>query len=242
MFRISDLTTMRPEIANLVHPVLSYGIRLKERLEGGERPDLESEQSVLKGLLLSDNEARRWADYGGEGPSGSPVSLIGATRMGESGRRSGDHFLGIRYALACWLDEIFILDSPYSSQWNERKLEVALYGTNDRAWKMWDQAKRAEARSGSDALEVFFLCVMLGFRGDLRDQPDKLQAWVGNTQARIAKSQGQEWPVPAELDPPSNVPPLHGREQLQRVVLTGGGVLLVLIPIVAFLIVQQLFR
>jgi type VI secretion system protein ImpK len=107
---------------------------------------------------------------------------------------------------------------------------------------MWEQAKRAESRSGSDALEVFFLCVMLGFRGDLRDQPDKLQSWVSNTQARIAKSQGQDWPVPAELDPPSDVPPLRGREQLQRVVLTGGGVLLLLIPVVAFLIVQRLFR
>jgi type VI secretion system protein ImpK len=232
---------MRPEIANLVHPVLSYGIRLKERLERGEQPDLESEQSVLKGLLLSDAEARRWGDYGGEGPAGQSVSLVGGTRMAEAGRRGSDHFLGIRYALVCWLDEIFILDSPYSSQWNERKLEAVLYGTNDRAWKMWDQAKRAESRSGSDALEVFFLCVMLGFRGDLRDQPDKLQSWVSNTQARIAKSQGQDWPVPAELDPPSDVPPLHGREQLQRMVLIGGGVLLVLIPALAYLIVQRWF-
>ncbi len=228
---------MQEEIGNLVHSAISYGVRLKERLEKGEALHLEQEQGELKGLLLSDAEARRWTDFGGERGHDPSVSVIGATRMGDPGRRGADFFLGIRYALACWLDEIFIVDSPWDTQWNEHKLEVALYGTNDRAWKFWEQARRAETRPGSDALEVFFLCVMLGFRGDLREQPDKLQDWVRNTQARIAKSQSQEWPVPAELDPPIYVPPLRGREKLQKAILAGGVLLLILIPIVAFLVV-----
>ena len=38
---------MRDEIANLVHPVLIYGVDLKERLDRGEDPNLESEQAQL---------------------------------------------------------------------------------------------------------------------------------------------------------------------------------------------------
>jgi type VI secretion system protein ImpK len=230
---------MRDEIANLVHPVLMYGVDLKDRLDRGESPNLESEQAQLKGLLLSESEARRHNDFGGEGDIAHSVSVVGATRAGDSSRRGSDHFLGVRYALACWLDEVFILGSSWESAWNERKLEVALYGTNDRAWKMWEQAKRAESRSGTDALEAYYLTVMMGFRGDLRDDIDKLRTWTSNTQARISRGLGQEWQAPAELDPPIHVPPLRGREQLQKVIFIGGGILMLLIPaVVAFVVIQ----
>jgi hypothetical protein len=39
----------------------------------------------------------------------------------------------------------------------------------------------------------------------------------------------------------TNVPPLHGREKLQQMVLIGAGFLLLLVPIVAFLLVSQLW-
>ena len=54
---------MKEEIANLVHPVFNYGLRLKERLARGEASDMETEQATLKGLLLGENEAQtplRW--------------------------------------------------------------------------------------------------------------------------------------------------------------------------------------
>jgi type VI secretion system protein ImpK len=227
---------MRDEIANLVFPVFAHGVELKARLEAGSWPDLELEQMELKRLLGSDVEARRLSDYGGDSMMGQSV----AAPRGGGGTRGSDPFLGIRYALVCWLDELFILDSPWSTEWNERKLEAALYGTNDRAWKFWDQAKRAESQQGSDALEVFFLCVMLGFRGDLREEATRLQAWVAGTQIRVAKSQAQEFTVPPELQPPTNVPPLRGRERLQRMVLVAGIVLLMLIPVATVLLVIRL--
>jgi type VI secretion system protein ImpK len=222
---------MRDEIANLVYPVLDHGMGLKDRLERGLSPDFELEQMELKRLLGSEGDARRLSDYGGESVIGHSVGVA------RSAQRGSDAFLGIRYALVCWLDELFVLDSAWSTEWNERKLEVALYGTNDRAWKFWEQARRAETQPGGDALEVFFLCVMLGFRGDLREDATKLQAWVAGTQIRVAKSQAQEWQVPPELQPPTNVPPLRGRDRLQRMVLIVGLVLLIVIPLTTFLLV-----
>lgn len=232
---------MQEQIATLVHRVISSGLDLKERLENGGADvlDIEKEQAALKGHLLSDSAARQYADYGGAGGA-LDRSVLGASRLGDGNKPGSESFLGIRYALTCWLDEIFILDSPWGDQWNDRKLETALYGTNDRAHAFWDQSRRAEGRSGSDALEVFFLCVMLGFRGNLRDDPQKLQTWVSATQARINKSQGQGLQLPPELEPPSHVPPLHGRERFQQMVYAAAVAFLFLIPIATCLVVLRM--
>ncbi len=212
---------MQDSISSLVHPILAYGLELKGRLDRGESPTIEIEQAALKGLLLSDVESRRYAAFGGD-----------VEKAGEESRgRGSQSFLGIRYALTCWLDELFIVDSPWSTAWNERKLEVAFYGTNDRAWKFWVQARLAESRPGADALEAFFLCVMLGFRGELRDEPERLRAWVAAAQTQVARGHGQKWPVPPELEPASNVPPLIGADRLRRLTVVSFVFLLVMVPV-----------
>ena len=228
---------MEQELAELVQPVVAFGLRLKERLRRGESLILETEQAVLKGLLLSDVEARRLVDFGGE-------RLHHVDRSGDApasqGSGAGNSFFGVRYALVCWLDEMFILDSSWESKWNERKLEVALYGSNDRAWKFWDQAIQAESRPGSDALEVFFLCVMLGFRGQLAERPDRLKSWTASTKSRILGSLRTSWDFPPELDPPIHVPPLHGAEKFQTMVIRSACVLLLMLAAFFFVVFKRL--
>jgi type VI secretion system protein ImpK len=230
---------MKEEIANVVHPVFQYGLRLKERLGRAEGADLDmlTEQSNLKGLLLSDLEAKRFTDYGGDKTS----DHSSAGRSLDGGRRSSaDMFLGIRYALVCWLDEIFIADSPWSEEWKEHTLEQSLYSSRERAWWFWEQARKAEARPGGDALEVCYLCVMLGFRGELRHDPDKLQGWIAASQTRIARGQEKEMAGPAETEPPVNVPPRYGQDRFQRMVLWAALLVLVMIPVMAFVLVKAL--
>jgi type VI secretion system protein ImpK len=230
---------MQEQIANVVYPVITYGLNLKERLERGEHLDMLDEQAALKGRLLSDNDATRFSDYGSDKRQDDSVI---SSRSSADGRRSMDTFLGIRYALVCWLDELFIANSPWGAEWNEHKLETDLYRSNDRAWLFWEQAKRAESRQGSDALEVFFLCVMLGFRGEWRDYPDKLQAWVNSAQARLAQSMGKDFAVPPEIQAPVSVPPLHGRARLQRMLLVAGSFALVVIGVGVFFIVVAMAK
>lgn len=225
---------MREDLANVVFPVIAAGLRLKERLEHGEELDLASEQTELKKLLKSSSEARRWPAYGGQSTDVTDASMRG----GRGG--SGDQFLGARYALVCWLDEIFILDSPWANEWNEQKLETALYDRNDRADEFWEQARRCETRMETDGLEVYYLCVMLGFRGRLRDRPDKLRSWRESIEAQLSMKQAQKWQGPQELQPVTNVPPLRGRERLRQVMLAIGLVLGLLIPTVTFYVVYQL--
>ncbi len=229
---------MQEDIADLVHPVLAHGMRLQERLDRGESPEIRVEQAIFKDLLLTESEASRWTDFGGEVRRAS--SGFGQPGTANGGRGFSDQFLGIRYALVCWLDEMFTCDSPWGTLWNERKLEVELYGTNDRAWKFWEQAQRAQAQPGSNALEAFFLCVMLGFRGNLREDADQLQTWIANAKHRLGSVRQIDWPYGSELEAPTRVPPLRGQEKLRRMVTTGWITLLLLVPIAAFLIVQKI--
>jgi type VI secretion system protein ImpK len=223
---------MREEIAKLVYPIFTYALHVKDELARGDAPSMQKVQAELKGLLKSESEARRWPDYTGD-------AAVTESRI--SSRSGGSSFLGIRYALVCWLDEIFIMDpdSPWRDEWNDKCLEIELYSHRERAFRYWTQAQLAEARPGTDALEVFFLCVVLGFRGEKRDQPEQLRSWLDSVKSQLAQGQQREWPGPIELQPPINVPPLTGQQRLQKMVLTVGLSLLVLIPVVMFFLVLR---
>lgn len=220
---------MNEQLANLVHPVLRYGLRLKDRLLRGETMTLDTEQTNLKALLLTELEAEQVPDFGGEALP---------ERAEEEPAARSDSFLGVRYALTCWLDELFIINSPWEQEWTERKLESVLYGTNDRAWRFWQQARLAENRPSTDALEVFYLCVMLGFRGQLRESPDQLRSWCSGVLRRLTVR--GDWPGPPDLEPPTQVPPLHGATRFRHALYFASMVILLLIPLAAFLLVQRL--
>jgi hypothetical protein len=206
---------MQDKIARQVHLVFGHGLELKERLERGEQPSFEAEQAKLRGLLLAgDSDLRYQTDYAGEaaGQGTSPQSI----RTSQGALRGGEPFLGIRYALACWLDEIFVLDTagPWAGRWEASMMEVNLYGgSSQRGWRFWEQAKKAEARPGTDALEVFLWCVMLGFKGEPSAAGVNLPQWVENVRKRVLTGYGQEFQQPPEKDPPTFVPVLRGRER-----------------------------
>ncbi len=214
-------------MADLVYPVLTHALRVKAQLARGERRDFEKEQSALKGLLKSDAEARRWSEY-----IGDPTASVTG--------RGADNFLGIRYALACWLDEIFIFDSPWREEWKENTLENALYGTRIRAEKFWEQVRKAEARTESDALEVYFLCAMLGFRGELRMDPDQLRARLAALETQISQHQKGEPPLPTGPPPVIDVDPLRGAARFRAAMIALSTAVLLLIPAVAFYLVSRL--
>jgi len=206
---------MNKMMSNAVYPVITSALRLRDRLERGEATEIDAEQGQLIAMLQNDTDARHLAEYGGDGAD----------------------YLGARYALVCWIDELFILYSPWSEIWNRRKLEVALYGgASERAWRFWKQADLARTRPGRDALEVFFLCVMLGFRGQLLNDASKLPSWVESVRAQIVST--ADWSPPADLGVITNVAPLRGWAAVRRQALIQGGILAALL--LATLVLIQL--
>jgi hypothetical protein len=205
---------MQDKIARQVHLVFGHGLELKERLERGEQPSFEAEQAKLRGLLLAgDSDLRYQTDYAGEAAGQGGAQNI---RTSQGALRGAEPFLGIRYALACWLDEIFILDAPaaWANRWEASMMEVALYGgSSQRGWRFWEQAKKAEARPGTDALEVFLWSVMLGFNGEPSAAGINPPQWIEGVRKRVVTGYGQEFPQPPEKDPPTFVPVLRGRDR-----------------------------
>jgi hypothetical protein len=221
---------MRSALAERVYPIFHRAFELRDRLQRGEKPALGVEQSVFQGLL-SGNDDNYLVDYDGDRAAALPA------RPATSEPHS-TAFLGARYALVCWLDELFVLDAPWSERWNEHKLEVALYASNDRAWQFWSQARLAASRGLVDALEVFYLSAMLGFRGEMREQPEKLAEWFEVVRQQIRSGQARRWEAPADLLPLSRVPVLRGRRDLRALLMTTSLSLLLLIPVVVLLILR----
>lgn len=71
-----------------------------------------------------------------------------------------------RYALCAWIDDLMI-NRPWSGQhwWENNKLEFQLFNTNDAGTLFFQKAKQAQAIANRDAIEVFYIAVILGFKG-----------------------------------------------------------------------------
>jgi type VI secretion system protein ImpK len=220
---------MREELTKFVYPVFDYAATLYDRLHAGDKLSLDVEQAALRDLLAP---VQRFTPQ-----AAAPIRADDELTPPDA---PGPDYRGVHYALVCWLDELFILDSPWSGEWNERKLETALYASNDRAWRFWDQADLAERKEGLDAVEVFFLCVQLGFRGNRVEEPDALRAWVNATRIVLLQRLDQPWDAPPEREPPAVVPPRFGRQGLQRMALVAGVILMLSVPLVLFLITRAL--
>lgn len=207
---------MHEDLSNRMQDVLLYGLRLRDRVAGGNRPNLAGEQAKLLEML---------------GPAGLPPPW-GAVPHG-----SGVLFLGIRYALACWLDEI-MLDAGWR-EWDANHLEFVLYQTNIRYQNFWDQARLAET-GAAEALEAFFLCALLGFRGALGGQSDRLRDWVEATRSRVTRGLGRELPALPEQAPEKSVPLLLGIEAYRAMTRRVVGGVLASVLVAAFLVVVLL--
>ncbi len=214
---------MSDETAIFVYPVFESALRVREQLAGGRALEFEREHARLKELLSS----------------ATVNSTIGPRPEGR-GSTSMVGFLGVRYALVCWADEIFTQFPSWRDRWNERKLEVELYGTNDRAWRFWDQAKLASRAADLDALETYFLCVQLGFRGTLGDDPNKLREWADVTRESLRELAVPESPFDLEPDPDFDAPPRKAEQRFERMLGVAASVALLLIPLAAFLLVSRL--
>lgn len=214
---------MRPELMQQVYPFFVKALELAQQLrQSPNQLNLQTEQTALVNLLGSEFELQRLA------PASNSVGS------------QAKQFLGVRYALVCWVDELFIVDSPWSQLWNERKLEATIYRTNDRAWRFWDQAQMAMTQESNDALEVFYLCVMLGFRGEYREHSDLLNVWLTTARRRLIPANGVQWQQPIGQEPPSGALALRGANRFTMMVVLACGLLLLSIPLVTFWLINRL--
>jgi len=166
---------MTPEFSEAVDPIFMHVLRLLERIERGESPSPKEERQRILG----------WINQG-------------EAHMGQS----QDWELA-KYALVAWVDDLLI-ESAWDGQafWNENALERELFGYREAFDLFFPRAREASALPKRNALEVFYVCVVLGFRGPYRDPlenagyierqglPADLETWAQQTSRALRLGQG----------------------------------------------------
>jgi type VI secretion system protein ImpK len=154
---------MTKSFSRLVGPVLEHVVGFQQALLRGEQPAIESERRALISLIDETDRAASKA-----------VELAQLYHLA-------------RFALIYYIDETLIMSTwKHASAWKNSILELHYFDPPRRAAReFWAKADQAEtlARSGkgTDALEIFYLCAALGFRGELVVDEAELVRWFERT-------------------------------------------------------------
>ena len=127
---------MNPKFAQAADPVFLYAFDLLDRIGRNERTVPEQERLKLHGHLdVMENAIEAKAD-------------------GELAR----------YAITCWIDEVLCLDAEWANRewWQSNTLEWERFNTMDRHERFYLRARDSASLRQKDALEVFYVCVVLG--------------------------------------------------------------------------------
>ena len=197
---------MSPTFSTAIDPVFEHVLNLLERIEKNEAKSPQEERQAIMNRL-----------------SNSDAQL---------GNRQGWDLA--KYALVSWIDEVLI-NAPWPGQrwWLENSLEFVLFRTRDCATQFFEKANEAANLTRRDALEVFYVCVVLGFRG-LFGLPETeatrlagslgvqypIEAWAKQISRSIQLGQGRP-SIGEHLRPRMTAPPMDSKYLLVGTMLVG---------------------
>ncbi len=194
---------MTDAFADVVAPVIQGVIDFQDGLLRGKHPTVDEQKRTLLDLL-------KWAE----------------DRAGRSSPELARDFELAKRALVYWIDEILITSTwKHAQEWTNHILEFSLYHESAAAIRFFEKASETEKRDSTNPLEVFFLCVALGFRGELSSDEEELRHWASRVHERI--TEGTQHPEQYIPEPPGR-PQERGLRPLQ-----GGRLLLVVSLLVA---------
>jgi type VI secretion system protein ImpK len=197
---------MTPEFSEAVDPIFVHVLGLLDRISRDEGPSAEDERERIKG----------WIDQA-------------ENKLGKA-----KEWQLAKYAVVAWIDEVLI-DAPWEHQewWTNNVLERQYFGQRTAFHQFYTKAAEASSLPNKDALEVFYVCVVLGFRGMYRDPgtalqyaqqmglPADLETWANRTGTGIQL--GQHLPRLDPLEQPGKgAPPLDGPFLLMGSVMVAG--------------------
>lgn len=156
---------MTPRFADAVDPVLIHVFALLERIDGGGEISPAEEKRTLEGLLQRADE-----------------------RLGVQ----TENWNLAKYAIVSWVDEMLVDAHIWTGQdwWRDNVLEWSTFSSRRCNDLYYVNANTALNSDSDDALQMIYICVMLGFRGLYRDArlnrmlidkhglPNDLSAWA----------------------------------------------------------------
>ncbi len=211
---------MSPEFSAAVDPIFTEVLAVIDEIEAGRTPSPEDVNTRVRGLI---DQAEN--------------------RLGQR----PDWELA-KYALAAWVDDVLI-EAPWDGRrwWEQNRLEFQLFRTAEAFTNFYLQSKKATELPRKDALEVFYVCVVLGFRGLYGDPeatahaedfglPRSLDEWARRTSMSIQLGQGRP-PLIEQGRPGAGAPPLEG-----KYLLIGSALFCVLMLAIALATAQYTLR
>jgi len=140
---------MRPIFSKVVDPVFLHVLELLERISANECPDPGEERKGIRARLDRAQD-----------------------RLGQT-----DDWQLAKYAIVAWVDEM-LTEAPWEGAewWQSQPLEFEVFRTAVAYSRFYEQAEEASNLVRKDALEVFYICVVLGFRGMYKDPTTAAEA------------------------------------------------------------------
>lgn len=191
---------MRPEFATVIDPIFLSTLQFVDRIEQRNRLVAADERATLL-RKIDDAELR-----------------LGGT----------DEWRLSKYALCAWIDALLINAKwDGSGWWKDNCLEGKYFGRRDAHEAFFQRSSDAAALGRKDALEVYYLAVVLGFRGFYADPdqsyraslvnslrlPNTIEAWCRTTARSLQLKQGRP-PIPDSIQTGGSAKPLTGRASL----------------------------
>ncbi|HEY3395353.1 MAG TPA: DotU family type IV/VI secretion system protein [Lacipirellulaceae bacterium] len=186
---------MTPNFAQAVDPIYLYVLALLDRISRSAKIKAHDERSNIRRLI---DEAEARLGFGTEWELA-------------------------KYALVSWIDEMLV-ETAWEGRdwWGNNVLEIELFNSRECNEKFFVKARQASTITGRDALEVFYVCVILGFRGLYQDpisgaavaqtlnMPTELNEWARQTALSIRLGQGRD-ALAAPGHEITGAPPLRSR-------------------------------
>ena len=189
---------MTPKLARAVDPIFIHVLELLEKIKRDERPLPQDERLRIRALI---DQAE---------------AILGG----------GPEWELAKYAIVSWIDEMLV-DTPWSGQewWANNVLEVELFNTRLCSEQFFLRAQEAARLADRDALEVFYICGVLGFRGLYHDPttaemlarphglPADIETWAKQTSMSIRLGTGRPG-LPQPTREIAGSPPLKSRSMV----------------------------
>jgi len=159
---------MTPDFASAVDPIFLHVLSTMEQVTAHQRVEPRQVHAEVQSKLRQAEER-----------------LLGGTQR--------DVWELARYALCAWIDDMMInANWDGGGWWENHKLEFQYFKSNEAGTGFFQRARQAEQLIQRDAIEVFYVAVILGFRGlyalpeskFLAQQfglPNTIEDWTRNT-------------------------------------------------------------
>jgi len=193
---------MSPKFARAVDPIFSCVLDLFDRIDRGQPCDPADERAkIVKAFDAASAQlgnAPEWKDLAA-------------------------------YAMYAWIDSELANVRPWDGRdwWQSHSLEVEYWGQGVASTMFFERAKEAAALPSKDALEVFYVCIVLGFRGFYENMPEEdkqavieaygfppdVRTWIQQYSHAVRLS--RELPAITDARRPADIaPPRYGKQTL----------------------------